>query len=371
MKRIFLSILVMLIIISMVFPLYGCGKEAKSAAEPEIAEPEVKPEKPVVTEQAKKQAEPINEPYTGPYNPLTGMPVDEDISQNRPYAVMINDIKAALPQHGVSQADIIYEAQVEGGITRMLAVYQDISSVDAIGSVRSARHYYIDLAQGLDAVYVHAGGSPMAYDTLWGRGIDNVDGVNGTGETFFRDPDRRASMGYEHSLMLDPSLINAFTEKNNIRTLHEDGYECNLKFEDDDKLILSGGKADNITVQLSAAKDTIFEYNVSDKLYYISQYGSEYMDGGNDKQVTAKNVIVIYTDVYAISGDSAGRLDTILTGGGSGYFACNGEYVNITWEKGDCDSQFEYKLENGEPVTFGRGTSYVCIIANGNGVSFE
>ena len=102
---------------------------------------------------------PTPEPYDGPWNPLTGEPIGEDWVNRRPVAIMLNNLKEALPQQGQSEADILYEVLAEGGITRMLGVYQSVEGVGKIGSIRSARPYYLELALGHDAVYLHAGGS--------------------------------------------------------------------------------------------------------------------------------------------------------------------------------------------------------------------
>jgi hypothetical protein len=89
---------------------------------------------------------------------------------------MLNNLKQALPQQGNSQADIIFEVLAEGGITRMMALYQDPSSVGFIGSVRSARRYYMELAAGMDAVFIHAGGSPDFYTVRDNSRITTADG---------------------------------------------------------------------------------------------------------------------------------------------------------------------------------------------------
>lgn len=373
-RAVFALLLALLLLISA-----GCGDEKEAEkADTDPVEDEQKDSAVLIIDDAEEpdgdlKTEQVKEPeYTGPYNPLTGLPVEEDISGNRPYAVMINNLKKANPQEGVSQADIIYEAEVEGGITRMMAVYQDISDVDVVGSCRSARHYYLDIAQGLDAVYVHAGGSPQAYTAISNRGIDNIDGVNGSGETFYRDSARRSSMGYEHSLMLDPSLLPAYVEKHKISTTHRDGYESNMTFADDDEILLASPVAANkITANFSASKSTTFAYNAEDGLYYASQHGGAYTDGHYGIQVSAKNVITIFANVYAISGDDKGRMETILTGSGNGYFAVNGQYIPITWEKASTGDQFVFKAADGTPVVFGRGMSYICIVDQDNEVTIE
>lgn len=143
------------------------GLTACSSKPPE--EPESPESQPSVSVVAPVKPEP--EPVLPYVNPLTGEGCAQDIAQKRPVAVMLNNLKKALPQLGVSQADIIYEAPAEGGITRMLAVFQSVEEVGNIGSVRSARDYYVSLAMGHDALYLHAGGSrgPMPPSRTGGR----------------------------------------------------------------------------------------------------------------------------------------------------------------------------------------------------------
>ena len=92
-------------------------------------------------------------------NELTGLPIDEEYVNKRPIRVMINNLEGAQPLLGVSDADLIYECPVEGGITRLLAIFKNPKGIQKIGSVRSARPYFINIAQGLDAIYMHIGGS--------------------------------------------------------------------------------------------------------------------------------------------------------------------------------------------------------------------
>ena len=74
--------------------------------------------------------------------------------------VMLNNLKDAMPQLGVSKADIIYEIPAEGGVTRMIGVFQSLEGVETLGSIRSTRPYYLEVALGHDAILVHAGASP-------------------------------------------------------------------------------------------------------------------------------------------------------------------------------------------------------------------
>ena len=125
----------LLVAMATVFTLFatGCSKvpaDTKSEDNNPAPETDIKDDEPTVPEE------------TGPefVNPLTGEETAADISGNRPCAFMINNIRIAQPQLGISKADIIWEAPVEGGITRMMAVFQDVSDVETIGSLRSSRH---------------------------------------------------------------------------------------------------------------------------------------------------------------------------------------------------------------------------------------
>ena len=312
--------------------------------------------------------EPTPTPYAGPFDPLTGLPLDEDISSRRPIAVMINNLRAALPQCGVSSASIIYETLAEGGITRMLAVFSDVSDVGPIGSVRSSRDYYIDLAQGLDAVYVHAGGSPQAYSALSARGVTHIDGVRGYYELFYRDQERLKTTDYEHCYFTSGALLSKLPNYN-LRLEHNEGYECPLKFTDDGTPE-NGGDAARITVKFSDYKTGQFIYDGAGR-YMIYQYGQMYTDGNTGMQVGVTNVLVLKTDVSLIAGDDAGRIKVRMTGEGDGWFACGGKYIPIKWSKASPEAPFVYTLEDGSELVFGRGTTYVNIVTATTEPTFE
>lgn len=81
---------------------------------------------------------------------LTGEPVAEVQGRRRPVAVMLSNIISACPQSGISRAGVIYEAPVEGGITRLMGLFENYDDLEKIGSVRSCREYYVYLAAGFE-----------------------------------------------------------------------------------------------------------------------------------------------------------------------------------------------------------------------------
>lgn len=304
-------------------------------------------------------------------NPLTGEPAEEGLSSQRPVAIMLNNLRAAMPQQGNSQADIIYEVLAEGGITRMVGIYQDPSDLDKVGSIRSARQYYWELSQGHDALFIHAGGSPEFYETKQSLGLTTVDGVNGYWPgTFWRDRERVPGnyYGYEHSVLSSGEAISAMLEDNPELVPHAEGYTYEMAFASDGTPA-GGQSAATITVPFSN-KTTTFRYDEASRLYLAEQYGEAYIDGNDGVQVAVTNVLVLQTACNNVPGDDKGRI-TVDLSAGDGWFACGGKMIPIKWEKGGPNDQLRYTTKTGQPLTLGQGKSYVCIIPTSREIAAE
>ena len=343
--------------------LAGCG--GPPAAETTGPEPTTAP---VQTTEPTPTPEPT--PELKYVNPLTGEPTAEDLSGKRPIAIMLNNLKAALPQHGVSQADIIYEIPAEGGITRMLAVFQSVDGVGEIGSVRSARPYYVEIAQGLDAVLLHAGGSDDAYIYIKNNGITALDCVNGPyeGTLLWRDKDRLSrGVSREHTVFTSGEVITELFAGYTFRQEHREGYQYPQTFVEDGTPA-GGTPAQVIEVDFSNYKTGVFRYDAEAKAYRVEEYGEDYIDGNTGHTVLVTNVLVLSTSMKTL--DSEGRLRVDLSAG-QGWYACGGAAVPIRWSKGDGDQPFTYTLEDGTPLSLGQGSSYVNIIASNRTVTFS
>ena len=360
-------IVTMLLAGCMLFGLAGCGENetpaTPAASSSTQTEPAPAPEPtPEPTPEPLPQPEPVYVP--GGTNPLTGLPMEEEYENDRPIAVMLNNRKVAQPQLGISLADIIYEISAEGGITRMLGVFQTLEGVETLGSIRSARPYFIEAALGHDALYVHAGGSDAAYQDIADWGVANMDGVNGgtDAQIFWRDAERRSAMGYEHSLVTSAEKIQDYLSTGVFRTEHKDSYQYTQEFTAD-ATPAGGAAAEHVTLKFSPYKTGLFDYDAEKGVYTVSQFGKAYTDGVNGEQVTAANVLVLETAISVIPGDTEGRLNVTMTGSGKGTFFCGGKAVEIKWSKADRNSPFTYSLTDGTPLVLQQGVSYVCIIS--------
>lgn len=367
--KIFLSLLAVVIVLVIAFVTLVIANEGEDKVVGDyLAQSSPSPTEVLPSEEPSKEPSPSPSveptPSLGPVNPLTGLPAETEIIDNRPYAVMINNIKAAQPQIGISKADIIYEILVEGGITRMMAVFQDVTNAGEIGSIRSARPYFVEIALGLDALYIHAGGSDDAYRKIAATDIFHLDGVNGRKQDiFFRDPERKKTMGSVHSLVTTDELILKYLPTYNVALEHKSGYVCNMEFSD--SAAPTGGlTATSITAHFSSSKTTTFDYSAESGLYNVRQYGRDYIDGNDDSKITAANVLILRTKINVISGDDAGRIDVDVTGSGTGTFYSGGKYETIKWSRAKNSDQFTFTREDGTEITFARGRTYICIISN-------
>ncbi len=284
--------------------------------------------------------------------------VDED-SKSRPYAVMINNNHAAWPQCGLQDAYLVYEIISEGGITRMMALFKDQDTAK-IGSIRSARHYFIDYAEENDAIFVHWGGSPQAYSRIY-SGIDDIDGIALEGTVFFRD--KTLNRDYEHTGFTSMENVKEYAEsKGYTRDTNKD-LLLNYSVDEIDVATLAGAKsAVEVEIEYSDYHTTSYEYDEENKVYKRSMSGKANVDLVTGEQYTAKNIIVYSVSNYTIDdGENKGRQELNNIGSGSGYYITDGYAIPITWEKTSHSGQTVYKYTDGTEITVNDGNTFIQI----------
>ncbi|MDO5555274.1 MAG: DUF3048 domain-containing protein [Clostridia bacterium] len=279
-------------------------------------------------------------------------------SKTRPYAIMINNNHEAWPQCGLKDAYLIYEIVVEGGITRMMALYKD-KLPEKVGSVRSARHYFIDYAEENDAIFIHWGGSPQAYSRL-DSGIDSFDGIALEGTVFFRD--KTLKRYYEHTGFVNLKKVKEQVENKGYDRDTNKDLLLNYSAEEIDLSTVEGATiANDITLKYSQYHTTSYEYDEQNKVYKRSMSGKANVDLETEEQYTAKNIIIYKVNNYTLSGQDKARQELENIGSGSGYYVSNGYSVPITWEKTSHSGQTVYKYQNGEEITVNDGNTFIQI----------
>lgn len=283
--------------------------------------------------------------------------LDED-SNTRPIAVMIDNIEAAFPQAGIQDAYLVYEIIVEGGYTRLLAVFKD-KDTSLIGAVRSARHYFIDYAMENDALYAHYGWSPQAERDISTYDIDNLNGINNAGSAYWRITDKIAPHNAFTSIT---NLMNRATSLKYRTTSDQDTLlnysieEINLDTNEDSIV------ANEVSIPYSSLHVTKYVYDSDLKVYKRYINSKSIVDKTTKDQITTKNIIVINVRNYADPENSdKGRQALENVGTGTGYFITNGYAVPITYEKTSRSSQTVYKTIDGNEIIVNDGNTFIQI----------
>lgn len=289
---------------------------------------------------------------------ISGQYISPEDSQKRPVAVVFNNTKVAVPQSGISQADVIYEAPMEGGDVRLLGIFQNYSNLEKIGSVRSARTYFIAFALEYDAIFTHYGKAWTSEYLLNEKFVHNLDGTGGVGSTvFYRTSDRKAP----HNAYASTDGILAGVAKMNYSLEHDSSYKKHFTFtEKDAQTILTDGTDANYIKPGYAINKSWFEYNAEEELYYRFQFDGAHIDEMNNEQLKVKNIIIQYTPCTIYEGST--YLNLNVWDGGEGFYITNGKAVPITWKK---DSQYgatRYYSENGKEIVLNPGKTWISIV---------
>ncbi len=312
--------------------------------------------------------EPIPTPEPTPLkvpSPLTGLLVTPDVAQRHPIAVMLDDLRVARPQSGISEASIVWHAPAEGGIPRYMAIFSDHLPKE-IGPVRSARVYYLSWAAEYDAVYAHSGGSPAALALLKSQGdgslvYDANEFYHGNG-AFNRVTFRSAP----HNVYTSGARMHRL----GIRLGATDGpIEPAWQFAPDAPLDQRpyGG-----SIQVVYPRNTItYRYDRDTNTYPRSVTGEKAQtDAGNGERIAPKNVVVMYAQ-FTETGDRKHRLDADIVGSGKASISINGRTVDGTWKKTAVKAPTQFFDASGQPVVFTAGQTFIQVVDIGTPVTIK
>lgn len=220
-------------------------------------------------------------------------------SNSRPIAVMINNIGVAREvQTGLQDAYMVYEMIVEGGLTRLMAVYKDADTAK-IGSIRSSRHYYLDYALENDAIYVHWGYSEFAMNDISKLKVNNVNGLIYGNKYFWKD--NTLKVATEHRAFSSMDLIEEGIEKLGYRKTTEEKPLLNYSVEEMDVSKLNEAiPATHVDIVYSKSMTTSYEYDTEHKNYKRSVNGKEHLDAVTKEQNTAKNIITYQVPLFLL-----------------------------------------------------------------------
>lgn len=309
------------------------------------AETAVPPESPIPSEQP---AEPTPDPYTAP---LTGLGLTAPANE-RPIAVMINNLKPARPQSGLTNADVVWEVLAEGGITRLVAIFQSTERLtDAVGPIRSIRPYLIEIGESYGAVLAHAGGSNDAYAILQQQGKPYLDEITNAGGYFWRSEDRKAP----HNLYSDLEQLRAAADK---KGYEGSGSVPSYTFSEEGATA-QGTAASEVSVTFSLQSYVVhYAYDSSSGTYKRSIGDEPHTDMNNGEQLAAANLVVLSASHRTL--DDEGRLAIDLDEGGPALLFQRGKAVECEWTR-DASGMIRI-VKDGEELPFVPGKTFFHIV---------
>lgn len=284
---------------------------------------------------------------------------------DRPFAVMIDNHEDAWPQAGLNEAYMVYEIIVEGGETRLMALFKG-TDLEKIGPVRSARHYFIDYAMENDAIYVHFGQSPQAQSDIKKFSINDINGISEDGATFWRVKDKAAP----HNAITSTEKLLESAKSKNYRTTSTE--ESILNYVTDEINLEEGQVADTITIPHSDLQTVTYEYDEENKVYVRYARGEEQTDWDTDESITTKNIIITFCDNYTLSdSENKGRQGLKNIGTFDGYYITNGKAIKIQCIKNARDEKTIYQDMSGNPIQVNDGNTFVNICPTDTEVEIE
>ena len=305
-------------------------------------------------------------------------------TNGRIVGVMVNNIsnserQNARPQRGIGSADILIESKVEGGITRLCALFHDANDIPEVGPLRSGRDQFLQLLMPWQALYYHDGESIFCTQFV---NVYQYSGLNIGGKNYFNTPvhthvahrdSRGRNVAYEHTEFTSGKEIRQAASNAGISLQYP--YESTFfRFADyrtDEVNKLKGEpSAKKITIVHSESYRTSFSYSALSHTYAMQMYNSSKkatentVDELTGEQITFENVVVCFADMDAYAGDSHDVQEVQYIKGGDAYLFTRGGVQVGRWEKTYPTNPLKLYTKSGEEMTLNRGKTYFALVDN-------
>jgi len=320
--------------------------------------------------------------------PLSGWVKQSDIYQqasglpplgtgSRPVAVMVENSFAARPQSGLNLADVVFEIVDEYGITRFIAIYNS-NDAPQVGPVRSARPYYAEIARGFDPIYSFFGTYPECYGAIEDMGMcvlsamsDRSGNSSITGQApYWRDWNRSSIQ--EHTAFMSVAKLKEKAGQLGY-SLEGNGIPFSYKTDAPES---SRGNVTNIYIDFSTHAyaprgfDLNYIYNKSGNYYLRNMGGKAHLDYNTGQQITAKNVVVMVTDIQGPL-DKYGHMDVRTTGSGLVFIFQDGNAIQGSWQRGSIFEPYIFKDSSGNIISFNGGSTWIAVVQSAEKVGYK
>ncbi len=287
---------------------------------------------------------------------------------SRPIAFMIDNNVNAQPQSALNKAYLVYEIIVEGGETRLMALFKnvDVTNEDVtVGPIRSARHYFIDYALENDAIYAHLGQSPQAESYIKNFNVADINGqIYDTGKArtssslYWREKNKKAP----HNAYTSIKSIQEICKKQKYKTTSNKESVLNYVTEEVKLEGPNAKVANTITIPYGTNHTVKYVYNAETGRYIRYSKGKKQIDEVTKEDVTTKNIIVSFIKNTTLDdGEGKGRQDLNNFTNADGYYITNGKAIRITCKKQYVGGQTQYVDENGNKINVNDGNTWINI----------
>ncbi len=270
-------------------------------------------------------------------------------------------------QSGLSDALVVYETLAEGGATRFALLFAGAPASERIGPVRSARPYFVEVAAGWSAFYLHAGGSPEGLELIPKTDVTDLNEISGLGPIYFW---RDNGIPRPHNLFTSGGLVALALSDFALRELPAEKllWEWSEDFDEDD-----GEPATSISVDFSEGEtfDVSYAYTSESKTYPRRLGGREHLDAGAGAVIAPANVIVQRVPAEGFYPSGYERVIIQVTGEGEALVFRNGTRIRGRWKKEDANAPTKWLDEDGDVIPLAPGSTWVEIVPGERAVSYN
>ena len=284
-------------------------------------------------------------------------------SKKRPIAIMIDNNVGNNAHVGLQDAYLTYEIIVEGGLTRIMAIFKDVNT-SVIGPVRSSRHYFLDYALESDAIYAHYGWSTFAENDIKALGVNNINGLYDNG--YYRNYNIAAPHNVFTSIedLYSVAASKGYSITSNNYSLLNYTTD-DIAFNDTSDLLT----ANNVSMSYSYSGVRSYTYDASNGYYLRYMNNSPHTDRDSGLQYHYKNIIIMKVNNHTL--DSYGRQDLDTVGTGEGYYITNGYAVPITWSKASRSAKTHYYYKSGNELVVADGNTMIQVVPLNSNIVFS
>ena len=310
--------------------------------------------------------------------------VDED-SNERPIAIMIDNNVGNTSHQGLQNSYLNYELIVEGGLTRIMAIFKD-QDLTSIGPVRSSRHSFLDYALESDCIYVHYGWRKKKKKDIQALNINNINGLYDS-EPFWRT----TTLAAPHNVFTSTEKIYAYAQSKSypitttnwqLLNYNPDPINLNAPIGQEEVIDETTGKktkkditnpelllANSVSIPYSYYQTRSYTYDATREVYLRFMNGTPHLDSSTQQQLHYKNIIIEKVENHTL--DREGRQDLDTVGTGTGYYITNGYALPITWTKESRNAKTKYMYSDGKEIEVNDGNTFIQIVTETSKITIE